>query len=749
MSQLRRLLFGPPKDVRDPEAFHKLSLIALLAWVGLGADGLSSSAYGPDESFRALGEHTGLAVFLALATAVTVFVISYGYSRIIEQFPSGGGGYVVASKLLGPRVGVVSGAALLVDYVLTITVSVASGADAVFSFLPPAWASWKLASALAAIVALTVMNVRGVKESVTALVPVFLLFLLTHAVMLLLAIFGNLGHLGVAAHEVQTGVRHSHHVLGTLGLLALLLRAYSLGGGTYTGIEAVSNGVAMMREPRVQTAQRTMVLMATSLAVTASGLVLAYLMVGARPEAGKTMNAVLLQRITTGWSWNGIDFGQAFLVLSLLSEGALLFVAAQAGFLDGPRVMANMALDSWLPHRFAALSDRLSMRNGVMLIALSSMLLLIYTRGDVAMIVVMYSINVFLTFSLSNLAMVRFWVQQRRQDPSWMQHLPAHLLAFGLCSMILGVTVYEKFLEGGWITLLVTSCLVIVCFAIKRHYKRVTRAVRKLDHALPSPREVELEIGAERNAVSFVSADIEGLNEHRSELDPDPQKPVAILFVGSYSGLGRHALYTLLRMFPHHFSGAVFVSVAVADSESFKGPDQLQALEARTREGLVRYERFALSLGLRAASAFALGTEVAVEAERAARALLARYPKALFVGGQLIFEEDSQWNRLLHNETAFIVQRRLQHAGMPMIVVPVRIDLAPSPRLVRNSFEGRADDLTLYWLILGVGTIPISIALFHGAGFGVEPTIGLLMVAFAARGLGSHWLAQAKAAWRR
>src|SRR3954447_12757251 len=102
LEKLKRAIFGGPKDVRDPHAFHQLSLIALLAWVGLGADGLSSSAYGPDESFRALGQHTGLAVFLALATAVTVFVISYGYSRIIEQFPSGGGGYVVASKLLGP-----------------------------------------------------------------------------------------------------------------------------------------------------------------------------------------------------------------------------------------------------------------------------------------------------------------------------------------------------------------------------------------------------------------------------------------------------------------------------------------------------------------------------------------------------------------------------------------------------------------------------------------------------------------------
>src|SRR5437763_9194313 len=147
---IKRLLFGPPKDIKDPHAFHKLSLVALLAWVGLGADGLSSSAYGPDEAYRALGEHTGLAFFLAVATAVTVLVISYGYSRIIEQFPSGGGGYVVASKLLDPRVGVVSGAALLVDYVLTITISVASGADAIFSmpFVPASWQPYKLAFAI-------------------------------------------------------------------------------------------------------------------------------------------------------------------------------------------------------------------------------------------------------------------------------------------------------------------------------------------------------------------------------------------------------------------------------------------------------------------------------------------------------------------------------------------------------------------------------------------------------------------------
>src|SRR5258706_13470259 len=149
--KLGRVLVGPAKDPRDPHAFHKLSLVALLAWVGLGADGLSSSAYGPDEAFRALGPHTYLAVALTLAMAFTVFIISYAYSRMIEQFPSGGGGYIVATHLIGPKFGVISGSALLVDYFLTISVSIAAGADQIFSVLPIEWAHWKLSIEVLAI----------------------------------------------------------------------------------------------------------------------------------------------------------------------------------------------------------------------------------------------------------------------------------------------------------------------------------------------------------------------------------------------------------------------------------------------------------------------------------------------------------------------------------------------------------------------------------------------------------------------
>ena len=143
-ARIKKILFGSARNLRDPSIGHKLSLIAFLAWIGLGADGLSSSAYGPEEAYRTLGQHTYLAILLVIATAATVFIISYAYSRIIEHFPYGGGGYLVATKLLGRSAGVVSGCALFVDYILTITVSIAGGGDALFSLFPLHFQPYKL-----------------------------------------------------------------------------------------------------------------------------------------------------------------------------------------------------------------------------------------------------------------------------------------------------------------------------------------------------------------------------------------------------------------------------------------------------------------------------------------------------------------------------------------------------------------------------------------------------------------------------
>ena len=193
-ARARHAIIGAKKNVEDPGIFHKIALFPLLAWIGLGADGVSSSSYGPPEAFVALGEYTYLAIFLGLGTALTVFIISYAYSRIIEHFPSGGGGYIVANHTIGERAGVVSGSALLIDYMLTITVSIAACAEAIFSFLPYSYQPYKLMFACLLILILIEMNLRGVKESVTVLAPIFLVFIGAHALLL--------GY-GILAHAPQ------------------------------------------------------------------------------------------------------------------------------------------------------------------------------------------------------------------------------------------------------------------------------------------------------------------------------------------------------------------------------------------------------------------------------------------------------------------------------------------------------------------------------------------------------------------
>jgi amino acid transporter len=655
----RERLIGRKKDFRDPSIFRHVSLIAFFAWVGLGADGLSSSAYGPEEAFKSLGEgHRYMALFLALAVALTVFIISYGYSRIIEQFPQGGGGYVVASKHLGAYAGLISGSALLVDYALTIAVSVASAGAAVFSFLPPTWHRYELGSVLVVLVGLTVLNLRGVKESILVLTPIFLVFLVTHAVLIVGAVGGHIGETGTVVHAVSRDLGSDVASIGLGAMSLIFMRAFALGGGTFTGIEAVSNGLAIMREPRVRTGKRTMVLMATSLSLTAGGILLAYLLFGVDrfaglPKyAGQTLNAVLADLFAGHWTIGGFAVGKVFVVLTLVAEGALLVVAAQAGFLDGPRVMANMALDQWLPTRFASLSEQLTMHNGVYLMAGAAAIVLIYTGGDLAILVVMYSINVFLTFSLSNLAMMRHWWQVRDHEP-WKKAMAIHALGFVVCVGILAVTVIEKFAAGGWVTLVITGAVVAFCLWVKSHYRQVGHKLAKLSE------ELSLE------TIPAVASDPPEL---------DPAKPTAIVLAGGFGGLGIHTLLQIPRVFPDQFDQVVFVSVPVIDAGTFKGEREIEALKLRAETDLAKYVEFARTrMGWAADSDYALGTEAVSELERLCREVSLRFPRSVFFAGKLIFRHEGWWQRLLHNETAHAVQRRLEFDGLTMVILPIRM----------------------------------------------------------------------------
>lgn len=647
-NRVQRSILGAPRDVEDASTLHKMSLIAFLAWVGLGADGLSSSAYGPEEAFRALGDQTYLAVALALTTAVTVLILSASYTRIIEQFPTGGGGYVVASRLLGARVGVVSGCALVVDYILTITVSIAGGGNAIFSFLPESLHHWKLPVEFAAIALLIVLNLRGVKESVKTMLPVFIVFLVTHALLIGWAILSHLDQVPEVVSRVSSGFSSGLTTLGWIGMLLLFVRAYSLGGGTFTGIEAVSNGLQIMREPRAETGKRTMLYMAISLAVTASGILLGYLLLQTRPVAGKTMNAVLAETIFGAWHVGPAQVGYWLVLVTLISEGLLLFVAAQAGFIDGPRVMANMAIDSFFPHRFSALSEQLTMQNGVLLMGGAALLMLFYTAGNIHILIVMYSINVFLTFTLSQLAMTKFW--WRRTDASRRRNITIHLVALAMCATILTITVLEKFSHGGWVTVVITTLFVFLCFGIKRHYESVTSGLRQLDDILGSlsatgqPNQAPLDVNA----------------------------PTAAVLVSGFNGLGVHTVLSALRYFPGLYKQFVFVSVAVVDSGTFKGKEEVDALRRKVTQDLEKYVRLARGLGFAADSVMEVGTEVVDQATKLCALVAERYPKATVISGKLVFRRERWFQKLLHNETPTLIQHRLQWVGVPMVILPIR-----------------------------------------------------------------------------
>ena len=632
--------------------------MAFFAWVGLGADGLSSSCYGPPEAFLALGNHPHLGIFVGLGSVLTIFVIAASYSQIVELFPTGGGGYFVASKLLSPWLGMVSGCALLIDYVLTISVSIASGADAIFSFLPLEWHEYKLELTVAIVILMMLLNMRGVKESVIPLVPIFITFLVTHVFVILYGLLTHVSQMGVLARSVQADVHETIGTLGFWGMIFLVLRSYSMGAGTYTGIEAVSNGLPVLREPRVQTARLTMRYMAFSLAFIVIGLILGYLLYDVSPEPGKTLNAVLFDRATAGW---GQRAGGTFVLISLLSEAILLSVAAQTGFLGGPRVLANMSLDHWLPTRFSVLSDRLVIQNGILIMGALSLVIMLFTRGSVRLLVVLYSINVFITFSLSQLGMVRHWWLDRGRAKRWLGKLLINGVGLVLTTFILISMVVFKFHEGGWVTLMITGTLVVLAILVRRHYQVVAKQLRRLDDL------------AERAETLIRESATRETGKPRGKPAFDPAAKTAVLLVSGFNGTGLHTLLAVMRLFGGTFKNFVFLEIGQLDVGTFKGPQEVEHLQAQVQNDLHRYVGLMNKEGFYAEVVGDIGVDVADRITEIVPTIVKTYPGAVFFGGQLFFLNESIVNWLLHNQLVFTIQNRLHRLGIPFVILPIYV----------------------------------------------------------------------------
>ena len=652
--QLRNFFFGAPKNPFDKNTRHHISLIAFFAWVGLGADGISSSSYGPEEAFLALGQHRDLAIYLAIATAFTVFIISYAYTQVIELFPNGGGGYRVATKLLGRHAGLVSGSALIIDYVLTISISIASGIDALFSFLPSDLQQYKIFIAIFFVCFLAFLNLRGMKESIKFLLPIFLGFMITHVSLIIYGIASH--HYGLSSLIPQAAqeANEMQSSMGWLFVLSVFLKAFSMGGGTYTGLEAVSNNVNTLSEPRVKTAKTTMLLVAVSLAFMAAGIILVYLLWDIQKIEGQTLNATAFYALTENWSFQGIEISKYLVPVVLIFSAGLLFVAANAGFLAGPNVIANMAHDEWLPKSFTSLSSRLVVKNGILFMAIAAIITLIITGGEVHMLVVLYSINVFITFSMSLLGLMIYWARHRRRRPKWLRKLITSAVGFVVCFSILIVTIFEKFYEGGWVTLLITSFFVICGLKIKDKYKTFKKRVQ----------EKEQKFYKDNN-----------LTEEPifNKIKSNKSAPTAAIIVDQNFGGGVNCLLDIEKLFPGIFKNIIFVTVGELDSNIFSEEKRWRDMRRKTKNMLRKYKNYCTKKKIFNKAYVGYSTDVVEKLTELTDRIYKEYEKVVFFDTKFIFNDESFLTQILFNHVPYTMQRKMHIKDMEMIVLPMRV----------------------------------------------------------------------------
>ena len=653
MKRLRGLILGPPRDPLDPEISQRILLAAMLAWVGFGANGLSSALYGPEKAYVALGTHTELAPLLALATTATVFVIALAYSQVMEIFPSGGGSYKIASSLLGPKFGLVSGSAQVVEYVLTIAVSLASGTDALFSLLPVSAQIYKLAAEIALAVLLVVLNLRGMQESIRFLAPIVVGFFFLHALLIVFGIGSEKGRFVGMWDNANAGIRSLSVQSGWTFVAAIFLRAYALGGSTYSGVESMSNHVNLLAEPRLKTGRMAMLYVAFSLAFTAGGIVLLYSLESVQPVHGQTLNAIAFSAIIGKLGLDNAT-SQGLLVLTLALEGAILLVAANSILIFAPSLLGNMASDSWLPHRFRNLSSRLVREDGVIFIGACAVAILLWTHGDVGLLVVFYSINVFLCLTLSKLGLWRYWWNRRSEVR--LRHLVVRLsiavAGLTVAVLVLVVTLKEKFFEGGWATICVTLLVVAGCVVVRRQYDWVDRQRQKLDQLFELPKE---ELAVAKSA------------------PPDPMQATAIFLTTDHWGPALHTLLWVQRLFPGRFRNMVFVSAVQVEASAITAPETVPRRKARIERSLDQSEAFCAREGFRTARFVAYGIDPVESLEGLIKQVSARFPDSVCFSNKLILPADRWFSEWLHNQTALSLQRQLHFAGIPLVIFPIKL----------------------------------------------------------------------------
>lgn len=476
-SRLKEILIGKtlPTSASSHERLNRAAALAVLS-----SDALSSVAYATEEILKVL-VLTGSAVVLsssmwiALAIALLLLIITLSYQQTIRAYPNGGGAYIVASDNLGTYAGLVAGASLMIDYVLTVTVSIASGVDALNSAVP-LLLPFKVTVCLLFIFLVMLANMRGVRESGRIFMLPTYAFIVSVFILIIFGLYHS------ATGQVTAPPVPSLKQVEPLGIL-LILRAFSQGCTALTGVEAISNGVPAFKHPEAKNARMTMLYMSSTLGFMFLGIT--YLAntyhVVPDPTGQQTVLSLLGHEILG----NGILY--YYLQFATL---LILLLAANTSYADFPRLSSLLARDGFMPRQLALLGERLVYSNGIILLSIFAAILIVVFEGNLNALISLYALGVFTSFTLSQAGMVRHWFRER--SPGWQPRALMNGLGAITTAVVLLVILKSKFTEGAWIVVVAVPVVVSIFSAIHRHYRFVAEEVNIRDLAprgyIPRPK---------------------------------------------------------------------------------------------------------------------------------------------------------------------------------------------------------------------------------------------------------------------
>lgn len=477
LSDLKRVIIGSPIETAR-QTHERLSKKVALAV--FSSDALSSVAYATEEILHVLVLGGAAAISLSLPVSLSIgillFIVAFSYRQTIKAYPLGGGSYIVAKDNLGKLPSLTAGAALLIDYVLTVAVSLSAGVSAIVSALPNL-EPYRVLMAVFFVVLLTIANLRGLRESGALFAIPTYGFLVT--IFALLAIGGYRFLTGdIVPVNPAERLNEIHGAGETIGLL-LMMRAFSAGCTALTGIEAISDGVPAFKRPEWINARTTLTVMAVLLTTMFIGITFLGQQYHALPSEPGNPETVLSQIGRGVFGGRGLLYG-----ILQAATATILVLAANTAYQDFPRLISFLARDRFLPRQLGSLGDRLVFSNGIIILALAAGLLIVLFNARVTALIPLYAVGVFTSFTISQAGMVQRW--RRRRETGWQQGMLINGIGAVTTLLVLGVIIYEKFTLGAWIVLILIPLIIAMFVAINRHYVRAAKQL-SLEGLEPPP----------------------------------------------------------------------------------------------------------------------------------------------------------------------------------------------------------------------------------------------------------------------